>query len=123
MDWHREDAEIVATRDFGERAASCWRWPAAFRQRTRSCNSAEERSAIHDSGFGAHRRGNAAGGEGARKRESATGNVVTTTFTDSSGRFEAPAEGAGSVILAVQEQGYEPVEQRVMWALRVRREW
>jgi hypothetical protein len=42
-----------------------------------------------------------------------TGGAVATTFTDSSGRFEAPAEGAGSVILAVQEQGYEPVEQRV----------
>jgi Tfp pilus assembly protein PilF len=42
-----------------------------------------------------------------------TGGAVASTFTDSSGRFEAPAEGAGSVILAVQEAGYEPVEQRV----------
>jgi Tfp pilus assembly protein PilF len=42
-----------------------------------------------------------------------TGGGITTTFTDSSGRFQAPAQGAGSVIVAVQEDGYEPVEQRV----------
>jgi hypothetical protein len=42
-----------------------------------------------------------------------TGGGVATTFTDSSGRFEAPAEGSGSVLVTVQEQGYEPVEQRV----------
>lgn len=42
-----------------------------------------------------------------------TGGGIVTTFTDSTGRFEAPASGAGSVIVTVQEQGYEPVEQRV----------
>ncbi len=42
-----------------------------------------------------------------------TGGAIVTTFTDSSGRFEAPATGSGAVIVAVQEQGYEPVEQRV----------
>jgi Tfp pilus assembly protein PilF len=42
-----------------------------------------------------------------------SGGDVATTFTDSSGRFEAPAESAGSVIVTVQEQGYEPVERRV----------
>ena len=42
-----------------------------------------------------------------------TGGGITTTFTDSSGRFQAPAQGAASVIVAVQEDGYEPVEQRV----------
>jgi len=42
-----------------------------------------------------------------------TGGGITTTFTDSSGRFEAPAAGTGAVIVAVDEQGYEPVEQRV----------
>jgi Tfp pilus assembly protein PilF len=42
-----------------------------------------------------------------------TGGEITTTFTDSSGRFEAPASGSGAVIVAVEEQGYEPVEQRV----------
>jgi hypothetical protein len=42
-----------------------------------------------------------------------TGGELATTFTDATGRFEAPAEGTGSVIVAVQEQGYEPVEQRV----------
>ena len=42
-----------------------------------------------------------------------TGGTIATAFTDSSGRFEAPAEGTGSVIVRVQEQGYEPVEQRV----------
>jgi len=41
------------------------------------------------------------------------GGQIATAFTDASGRFEAPAEGAGSVIVTVQEQGYEPVEQRV----------
>jgi tetratricopeptide (TPR) repeat protein len=41
------------------------------------------------------------------------GGGIATTFTDSSGRFQAPAEGTGSVIVTVQEQGYEPVEQRV----------
>lgn len=43
----------------------------------------------------------------------ATGGTIATAFTDSSGRFEAPADGGGSVIVTVQEQGYEPVEQRV----------
>lgn len=42
-----------------------------------------------------------------------TGGSIATTFTDSSGRFQAPAQGSGSVIVAVQEDGYEPVEQRV----------
>jgi tetratricopeptide (TPR) repeat protein len=42
-----------------------------------------------------------------------TGGGIATTFTDSSGRFEAPAQGSGSVVVTVQEQGYEPVEQRV----------
>ncbi len=42
-----------------------------------------------------------------------TGGEIATTFTDSSGRFEAPASGTGSVIVTVEEQGYEPVEQRV----------
>ena len=42
-----------------------------------------------------------------------TGGGMVTTFTDSSGRFEAPAAGAGAVIVTVQENGYEPVEQRV----------
>ena len=41
------------------------------------------------------------------------GGAIATAFTDSRGRFEAPAEGAGSVIVTVQERGYEPVEQRV----------
>jgi tetratricopeptide (TPR) repeat protein len=41
------------------------------------------------------------------------GGDIATTFTDASGRFEAPAETTGSVIVAVQEEGYEPVEQRV----------
>ncbi len=35
-----------------------------------------------------------------------TGGAIVTTFTDSSGRFEAPATGSGAVIVAVQEQGY-----------------
>src|SRR6266853_2790834 len=42
-----------------------------------------------------------------------TGGSIATTFTDSSGRFQAPAQGTGSVIVAVQEDGYEPVEQQV----------
>src|SRR4029077_16472297 len=42
-----------------------------------------------------------------------TGGGIVTTFTDSSGRFQAPAAGAGAVIVTVQEHGYEPVEQRV----------
>jgi tetratricopeptide (TPR) repeat protein len=41
-----------------------------------------------------------------------TGGDVATTFTDSSGRFQALAS-AGAVIVAVQEAGYEPVEQRI----------
>jgi Tfp pilus assembly protein PilF len=42
-----------------------------------------------------------------------SGGQLATTFTDSTGRFEAPTDGAGSFIVTVQEQGYEPVEQRV----------
>ncbi len=42
-----------------------------------------------------------------------TGGSIATTFTDSTGRFQAPAQGTGSVIVAVQEDGYEPVEQQV----------
>jgi tetratricopeptide (TPR) repeat protein len=38
---------------------------------------------------------------------------VATTFTDASGRFEVPTDGRGSVIVTVQEQGYEPAELRV----------
>jgi len=45
--------------------------------------------------------------------KSLSGADLTTTYTDASGRFEAPAAGTGSFIVAVQEQGYEPVEQRV----------
>ena len=42
-----------------------------------------------------------------------SGNDLATTFTDASGRFEAPTDGNGSFIVSVQQQGYEPVEQRV----------
>jgi Tfp pilus assembly protein PilF len=42
-----------------------------------------------------------------------SGGEVATTFTDTSGRFEVPTDGRGSVIVTVQEQGYEPVELRV----------
>ena len=42
-----------------------------------------------------------------------TGGGIATTFTDSNGRFEATTTNIGSVIVAVDEQGYEPVEQRV----------
>jgi Tfp pilus assembly protein PilF len=42
-----------------------------------------------------------------------TGGPIATTFTDSSGRFEVPASGTGAVIVAVDEEGYEPVQQRV----------
>lgn len=42
-----------------------------------------------------------------------SGGDIVTTFTDASGRFEAPADAKGAVIVAVEEQGYEPVEQRV----------
>jgi tetratricopeptide (TPR) repeat protein len=42
-----------------------------------------------------------------------TGGDVATTFTDSSGRFDAPAANTGSYMVVVSEQGYEPVEQRV----------
>ena len=42
-----------------------------------------------------------------------TGGPIATAFTDAAGRFEAPAEGRGAVIVTVREQGYEPVEQRV----------
>jgi tetratricopeptide (TPR) repeat protein len=41
------------------------------------------------------------------------GSAIATAFTDSSGRFAANADGTDSVIVTVQEQGYEPVEQRV----------
>jgi tetratricopeptide (TPR) repeat protein len=41
-----------------------------------------------------------------------TGGDIATTFTDSTGRFQAPTS-AGSVLVTVQEAGYEPVEQRV----------
>lgn len=41
------------------------------------------------------------------------GATMASTFTDSSGRFEAPAEGAAAFIVSVQQQGYEPAEQRV----------
>src|SRR4029077_4479317 len=34
-----------------------------------------------------------------------TGGGIVTTFTDSSGRFQAPAAGAGAVIVTVQEHG------------------
>jgi tetratricopeptide (TPR) repeat protein len=42
-----------------------------------------------------------------------SGGQVATTFTDTSGRFEVPTDGRGSVIVTVQEQGYEPAELRV----------
>jgi tetratricopeptide (TPR) repeat protein len=43
-----------------------------------------------------------------------SGGAIATAFTDGSGRFEASAEGGGgSVIVEVQERGYEAVEQRV----------
>ena len=42
-----------------------------------------------------------------------TSGGITTTFTDSTGRFRAPAQSGGAVLVTVQEQGYEPVEQRV----------
>jgi Tfp pilus assembly protein PilF len=41
------------------------------------------------------------------------GGDIATTFTDSSGRFEAAAGNSGPYIVVVTEQGYEPVEQRV----------
>ena len=41
------------------------------------------------------------------------GGDIATTFTDSTGRFEAPAVNAGPYVVVVSEQGYEPVEQRV----------
>ena len=41
------------------------------------------------------------------------GGEIATAFTDASGRFEAPAQSSGAVIVTVQEQGYEPVEQQV----------
>jgi Tfp pilus assembly protein PilF len=41
-------------------------------------------------------------------------NGSTTTFTDASGNFEAPAQGGGPVTVAVAEKGYEPVEQQVI---------
>jgi tetratricopeptide (TPR) repeat protein len=41
------------------------------------------------------------------------GADLATTFTDSTGRFEAPAEGGGAFIVTVEQQGYEPAEQRV----------
>src|SRR5258708_19712566 len=42
-----------------------------------------------------------------------TGGSIATTFTDSSGRFQAPAQGTGSVIVALQEHGYEPLEPQL----------
>src|SRR5258705_3231349 len=42
-----------------------------------------------------------------------SGVSIATCFTDSSGRCQALAQGTGSVIVAVQEDGYEPVEQQV----------
>jgi tetratricopeptide (TPR) repeat protein len=42
-----------------------------------------------------------------------SGTEIATAYTDSSGRFVAAAEGTDTVIVAVDEQGYEPVEQRV----------
>jgi tetratricopeptide (TPR) repeat protein len=42
-----------------------------------------------------------------------SGGSIATAITDASGRFEVPTEGSGPVIVTVQEQGYEPVEQRV----------
>ena len=41
------------------------------------------------------------------------GGQVATTFTDSSGRFEAATPGTGPYVVKVEEQGYEPVEERV----------
>src|SRR5256885_310104 len=46
---------------------------------------------------------------------SLTGGPLVTTYTDSVGRFEAEATSpeSGAYIVTVDEQGYEPVEQRV----------
>lgn len=41
------------------------------------------------------------------------GGNLTTTYTDSGGRFHAQGPGAGSYIVSVAEPGYEPVEERV----------
>lgn len=41
------------------------------------------------------------------------GGEIATTFTDSNGRFQAPAAGPGRVMVTVQEEGYEPVEEMV----------
>ena len=41
------------------------------------------------------------------------GGQVATTFTDSAGRFEASTPGGGPYVVKVEEQGYEPVEERV----------
>ena len=41
------------------------------------------------------------------------GGDIATTFTDSTGRFDAPAANGGPYVVVVSEQGYEPVEQRV----------
>ena len=42
-----------------------------------------------------------------------SGGDVASTFTDATGRFEAPTPGAGAYVVKVVEQGYEPVEERV----------
>src|SRR2546423_7029408 len=42
-----------------------------------------------------------------------TGCPLVTTYTDSVGRFEANGPDVGAYIVTVDEQGYEPVEQRV----------
>src|SRR5260221_2703552 len=47
-----------------------------------------------------------------------TGGQLATTFTDSTGRFEAPTEGTASFIVTVQEQGDEPLEQMVDLGVR-----
>jgi Tfp pilus assembly protein PilF len=44
---------------------------------------------------------------------SLTGSPLATTYTDSGGRFEATSPDSGAYIVTVDEQGYEPVEQRV----------
>ena len=43
----------------------------------------------------------------------ATGGPLVTTYTDSGGRFEATGPDVSSYIVSVDQQGFEPVEQRV----------
>jgi len=42
-----------------------------------------------------------------------TGGALLTTYTDSVGRFQATGPDSGAYIVTVEQQGYEPIEQRV----------